>query len=84
MNPTFAVDVAEPLMVKPDSVVVAKPTEEIENAEVEALVIASKILPVLSPHTDNFEYGVVVPTATFPPNVAKYDDPVELTTVVEA
>lgn len=37
LNPTFDVDVAEPEMLRPDSVVVPKPEPEIENADVDVV-----------------------------------------------
>ena len=59
-------EVAEPEMVRPVRVVVAKPVAETERAEVEALVTASKIAPTLSPKTINLEKGVTVPIPMYP------------------
>ena len=67
--PTFEVEVAEPEMFKPESVVVPKPSAATERNlvafEVEA---TSKSGFVCTPEawTANFAYGVVVPTPTFP------------------
>ena len=53
-------------MVRPVRVVVAKPVAETERAEVEAEVMASKIVPTESPQMENLEYGVAVPMVTKP------------------
>ena len=66
LMPTFDVVVAEPKMLRPERVVVANPVAEMESAVVEALVTASNILPVVSPHAVSFAYGEVVPMPTLP------------------
>ena len=64
--PTLDVEVAEPEMFRPASVVVPKPVAETENTVVEAELTNSAILPVASPQTESLEYGVVVPIAKPP------------------
>ena len=65
-NPTFEVEVAEPRIERPVTVVVPKPVPETVSAEEEALVMASKILPVALPQMESLVYGVLVPIPTLP------------------
>jgi len=62
LYPTFDVDVAEPEILSPESVVVAKPVAETESADDEALVTTSKIRPIEPPQMVVDAYAVEVPT----------------------
>ena len=66
LKPTLDVEVAEPLMLRPVTVVVPKPVAETESAVEDAEVTASKMLPVVLPQIVRLEYGVEVPMPTFP------------------
>ena len=54
------------MILSPVRVVVPKPVAETVSAEDEALVTASKMLPVAPPHAVRFEYGEVVPIPSLP------------------
>ena len=53
LKPTLEVEVARPLITKPETVVVPKPVPETASADDDALVTASKILPVVLPQTES-------------------------------
>ncbi len=75
LKPTFEVEVAEPLIVRPERVVVPKPVLETERSVVEALLrpfTTSNALPMLE--LDQMvvvAYGVEVPMAKLPVEVKR-------------
>jgi len=66
LKPTFEVEVAEPTIARPESVVVPNPVDETESAVVDALLTTSRSLPVPLPHTVRPAYGDDVPTESEP------------------
>ena len=88
LNPTFEVEVAEPEIVRPETVVVPKPEPETENLVVDASLrsirfpvkpvsasAAISVVEVSEPATESLAKGEVVPMPIFEPEIESVDVP---------